>query len=95
MSSYKNDHKLISFFGRVNYDWKERYLFTFSLRHEGSSRFGENHKWGNFPAVSVGWRISDEKFMKGLSWIDDLKIRYDYGVTGNQEIGNYQSLATL
>ena len=94
MSSYKNDHKLISFFGRVNYDWKERYLFTFSLRHEGSSRFGENHKWGNFPAVSVGWRISDEKFMKGLSWIDDLKVRYDYGVTGNQEIGNYQSLAT-
>ena len=94
MSSYKNDHKLISFFGRVNYDWKERYLFTFSLRHEGSSRFGENHKWGNFPAVSVGWRISDEKFMKGFSWIDDLKVRYDYGVTGNQEIGNYQSLAT-
>ena len=94
MSSYKNDHKLISFFGRVNYDWKERYLFTFSLRHEGSSRFGENHKWGNFPAISVGWRISDEKFMKGLSWIDDLKVRYDYGVTGNQEIGNYQSLAT-
>ena len=87
MGSYKNDHKLISFFGRVNYDWKERYLFTFSLRHEGSSRFGENHKWGNFPAVSVGWRISDEKFMKGLSWIDDLKVRYDYGVTGNQEIG--------
>ena len=82
------------FFGRVNYDWKERYLFTFSLRHEGSSRFGENHKWGNFPAVSVGWRISDEKFMKGLSWIDDLKVRYDYGVTGNQEIGNYNSLAT-
>ena len=94
MSSYKNDHKLISFFGRVNYDWKERYLFTFSLRHEGSSRFGENHKWGNFPAISVGWRISDEKFMKGLSWIDDLKVRYDYGVTGNQEIGNYNSLAT-
>ena len=94
MGSYKNDHKLISFFGRVNYDWKERYLFTFSLRHEGSSRFGENHKWGNFPAVSVGWRISDEKFMKGLSWIDDLKVRYDYGVTGNQEIGNYNSLAT-
>ena len=94
MGSYRNDHKLISFFGRVNYDWKERYLLTLSLRHEGYSRFGENHKWGNFPAVSVGWRISDEKFMKEISWIDDLKLRYDYGVTGNQEIGNYQSLAT-
>ena len=94
MGSYKNDHKLISFFGRVNYDWKERYMFSFSLRHEGSSRFGENHKWGNFPAVSFGWRISDEKFMEKLSWIDDLKVRYDYGITGNQEIGNYQSLAT-
>ena len=94
MGSSKSDHKLISFFGRVNYDWKERYMLTFSLRHEGSSRFGKNHKWGNFPAFSLGWRISDEKFMDSISWIDDLKIRYDYGLTGNQEIGNYQSLAT-
>lgn len=94
MESSKSDHKLISFFGRVNYDWKERYMLTFSLRHEGSSRFGKNHKWGNFPAFSLGWRISDEKFMDSISWIDDLKIRYDYGLTGNQEIGNYKSLAT-
>ena len=94
MESSKIDHKLISFFGRVNYDWKERYMLTFSLRHEGSSRFGKNHKWGNFPAFSLGWRISDEKFMDSISWIDDLKIRYDYGLTGNQEIGNYKSLAT-
>ena len=94
MGSSKSDHKLISFFGRVNYDWKERYMLTFSLRHEGSSRFGKNHKWGNFPAFSLGWRISDEKFMDSISWIDDLKIRYDYGLTGNQEIGNYKSLAT-
>lgn len=94
MGSSKSDHKLISFFGRVNYDWKEKYMLSLSLRHEGSSRFGRNHKWGNFPAVSLGWRLSDEKFMKQFSWIDDLKIRYDYGVTGNQEFGNYQSLAT-
>ena len=94
MGSYKNDHKLISFFGRVSYDWKERYMVTFSLRHEGSSRFGANHKWGNFPAVSVGWRISDEPFMQGAGWIDDLKVRYDYGVTGNQDFGNYLSLST-
>ena len=94
MGSYKNDHKLISFFGRISYDWKERYMITFSLRHEGSSRFGANHKWGNFPAVSVGWRISDEPFMSNVSWIDDLKVRYDYGVTGNQDFGNYLSLST-
>ena len=94
MGSSKDDHKLISFFGRVSYDWKERYMVTLSLRHEGSSRFGANHKWGNFPAVSVGWRISDEPFIKNASWINDLKVRYDYGVTGNQDFGNYLSLAT-
>ena len=95
MSSSKSDNKLISFFARVNYDWKERYLLSVSLRHEGSSRFGANHKWGNFPAVSVGWRISDEPFMGFASGIvDDLKLRYDFGVTGNQDIGNYLSLST-
>lgn len=96
MSSSMSDNTLISFFARVNYDWKERYLFTASLRHEGSSRFGANHKWGNFPAVSVGWRISDEPWIKSLrlSWLDDLKLRYDFGVTGNQDIGNYLSLST-
>lgn len=95
MSSSKSDNKLISFFARVNYDWKERYLFTASIRHEGSSRFGVNHKWGNFPAVSAGWRISSEPFMKGTEdWLDDLKFRYDYGVTGNQDFGNYLSLST-
>ncbi len=94
MSSWKSDHKLIGFFGRVNYDWKERYLLSASVRREGSSRFGENYKWGTFPAVSIGWRISDESFMHDLTWLDDLKIRGDYGETGNQEIGNYNSLAT-
>ena len=95
MSSYKEDNTLISFFARINYDWKERYLLSASIRHEGSSRFGKNHKWGNFPAVSVGWRISDEPFFKFASGVvDDLKLRYDFGVTGNQDIGNYLSLAT-
>ncbi len=95
MSSYKDDSRLISFYGRVNYDWKERYLLSLSLRHEGSSKFGVNHKWGNFPAVSVGWRLSDEPFMSGVSsWLNDLKFRYDYGVTGNQDFDSYNSLAT-
>ncbi len=95
MGSNKNDSKLISFFGRVSYDYDGKYLFTASLRHEGSSKFGKNHKWGNFPAVSAGWRISQENFMKDITWIDDLKIRGDFGVTGNQEFASYQSLATM
>lgn len=95
MSSYKNDAKLISFFGRVSYDFEGKYLFTASLRHEGSSKFGANHKWGDFPAVSAGWRISQESFMKDIEWINDLKIRADYGVTGNQDFDSYNSLNTM
>lgn len=95
MGSYKNDAKLIAFFGRVSYDFDGKYLLTASLRHEGSSKFGANHKWGNFPAVSAGWRISEEEFMKGAEWINDLKIRADYGVTVNQDFGSYLSLNTM
>ncbi len=95
MSSYKNDAKLISFFGRVSYDYAGKYLVTASLRHEGSSKFGTDHKWGNFPAVSAGWRISEEEFMSGAEWLNDLKIRADYGVTGNQDFGSYISLNTM
>lgn len=95
MGSYRNDAKLIAFFGRVSYDYNGKYLFTASLRHEGSSKFGAANKWGNFPAVSAGWRISQEKFMKGFSWLNDLKIRADYGVTGNQDFGSYLSLNTM
>lgn len=95
MGSYKNDSKLISFFGRLSYDYDGKYLITASLRHEGSSKFGKNHKWGNFPAVSAGWRISQEEFMKDVEWINDLKIRADYGVTGNQDFGSYLSINTM
>ena len=95
MGSYKNDAKLIAFFGRVSYDYDGRYLLTASLRHEGSSKFGADNKWGNFPAVSAGWRISSEEFMKDIEWIDDLKLRADYGVTGNQDFGSYLSLNTM
>ncbi len=94
MGSYRNDSKLIAFFGRVSYDYKQRYLMTASLRYEGFSKFGANNKWGYFPAVSLGWRISDEPFMDKLKWINDLKIRGDFGITGNQNFGNYNSLAT-
>ena len=86
MGSYKNDSKLIAFFGRISYDYKGKYLMTASLRHEGSSKFGANNKWGNFPAISLGWRISEESFMKGIDWINDLKLRGDFGITGNSRI---------
>lgn len=95
-SSYRNDSKLIAFFGRVSYDWLGKYLFTASLRYEGSSKFGINNKWGCFPAVSAGWRLSQEGFMKGCSgWLDDLKVRADFGVTGNQDFDSYKSLNTM
>lgn len=93
VSSTQNDSRLAAFFGRINYDYDNKYILTASLRHEGSSKFGADHKWGNFPAVSVAWRISDENFMKDkISWLNDLKLRADYGITGNQDFGNYLSL---
>lgn len=95
MNSYKSDAKLIAFFGRVNYDYNGKYLATASLRREGSSKFGANNKWGYFPAFSAGWRISQEPFMKGFSWLDDLKLRADFGVTGNQDFDSYLSLNTM
>ena len=94
MESEKNDSKLISFFGRLSYDYQGKYLATASLRYEGSSRFGINNKWGYFPAFSAGWRISEEDFMQDISWIDELKLRGDYGITGNNGSENYRSLAT-
>ena len=95
MGSYKNDAKLIAFFGRISYDFDGKYMFTASLRHEGSSKFGVDNKWGNFPAVSADWRISQENFMKNIKWVNDLKLRADYGVTGNQDFGSYNSLNTM
>ncbi len=95
MSSYKESNTLIAFFGRVIYNLNDKYLAQVSLRHEGSSRFGANHKWGNFPAVSLGWRMSNEAFLQNVSWLSDLKLRAGFGVTGNQDIGNYRALQLL
>ncbi|WP_223815793.1 SusC/RagA family TonB-linked outer membrane protein [Adhaeribacter rhizoryzae] len=95
LGSFKNDNKLIAFFGRANYSFNNKYLLSLILRREGTSRFGANNKWGNFPAVSVGWNITNEDFMDAVTFIDNLKFRAGYGVTGNQEIGNYNSLVTL
>lgn len=86
---------LASYFGRINYDYDNKYLVTATLRRDGSSRFGENHKWGTFPSASVAWRISQENFMQDAKFINDLKIRAGYGVTGNQNIGNYSFASSL
>ncbi|HAZ03149.1 MAG TPA: TonB-dependent receptor [Marinilabiliales bacterium] len=95
MGSHKESNKLISFFGRVMYNFNERYLAALTLRHEGSSRFGANNKWSWFPSVSLGWRINKEPFMEDVDWVNDLKLRVGYGVTGNQEFENYKSLVLL
>lgn len=75
-------------FGRANYSYKDRYMATVSFRREGSSKFGVNNRWGNFWAVSGGWRLSNEAFMRDVGWISDLKVRLGYGVTGNNGFGN-------
>ncbi|WP_445738387.1 SusC/RagA family TonB-linked outer membrane protein [Mariniflexile sp.] len=84
-SSYKNDRTLVSFLGRINYSFMNRYLLTLSLRRDGSSVFGANHKWGNFPSASVAWQIDQEPFMESQTIFDELKLRGGYGVTGNQQ----------
>lgn len=94
VGSYRNNSKLAAFFGRVNYDFDQKYYVSASLRREGSSKFGYDNKWGNFPAASVGWRITQEAFAQGNPWLNELKLRADYGVTGNQDFGNYLSLDT-
>ncbi len=91
MGSYKEKSRLISFFGRATYNNSDRFLAALSLRREGSSRFGANNKWGWFPSASIGWRMNNEAFMKNIAWLNDLKLRIGYGITGNQDIGNYKS----
>ena len=81
-------YSLVSFFGKVNYTYNDRYLASLTIRHDGSSRFGRNNRYGTFPSVSVGWRISEESFLKGFDWLDNLKLRASWGQTGNQEISN-------
>lgn len=92
MGSYKNDSKLIGFFGRVSYGYADRYNLLVSLRREGSSKFGENNKWGNFPSASLGWTISNEGFMDNVDWVSNLKLRAGFGVTGVIPNDSYISL---
>ena len=90
MGSYKNDSKLVGFFGRISYGYADKYNALVSIRHEGSSKFGANHKWATFPSISLGWNIMNEDFMKGTrSWLDILRLRVGYGVTGITPGDNY------
>ncbi|HXI19639.1 MAG TPA: SusC/RagA family TonB-linked outer membrane protein, partial [Gemmatimonadales bacterium] len=84
-----NDSKLISFFGRANYNINDKYLLAATIRHDGSSRFGPSHAWGTFPSVSAAWRLSEEPFLKSVDWISDLKLRASWARTGNQSFGDY------
>jgi TonB-linked SusC/RagA family outer membrane protein len=86
---------LMSYMGRANYAYGEKYLVTATIRRDGSSRFGDGNKWGIFPSGSVAWRISKENFFHGADFVNDLKLRAGYGVTGNQEIGNYSFASAL
>jgi len=91
--SFKNKSTLLSYLARVNYIINDKYIFTATGRADGSSRFGDNNKWGYFPSGAVAWRVSNENFMKPLTFINDLKVRASYGMTGNQEIGLYNSIS--
>lgn len=86
---------LVSYLGRINYSLMERYLFTFTGRVDGSSRFGKGNQYGFFPSGAIAWRMIEENFIQNLDVFDDLKLRASYGLTGNQEIGQYNSLATM
>ena len=94
VNTFKVTNTLISFYGRANYNYDDRFLLTATLRRDGSSRFGSGNKWGMFPSGSAAWRISREKFFH-VKPVSDLKLRVSYGVTGNQEIGNLASQQTL
>lgn len=94
-NSRETKNVLLSYFGRAQYDFDSRYLLSASIRRDGSSKFGANTKWGVFPAVSVGWRLSEEAFLKNISQLSELKLRASYGVTGNNGAGDYASIELL
>ncbi len=89
-----DEWSLFSYFGRINYSFKDKYLVEVVTRRDASSRFSEANRWGTFPAFSLGWRISDEAFMKNNTWISDLKLRAGWGMNGNDNVGNYNAYTT-
>lgn len=94
-NSTQSEWTLISYLARLNYNYKNKYYLTASIRADGSSRFGQDKKYGYFPSAALAWRISDENFLKDVGFLNDLKIRTSYGETGNNNIGNYAHIATI
>ncbi|WP_316812622.1 TonB-dependent receptor [Pedobacter heparinus] len=94
-SSNATAYSLLSTIGRLNYSYKGKYLLQGAIRNDGSSRFGNNRKYGYFPSVSAGWILSDEAFMQKFKFVDFLKLRASYGITGNNNLGNFQALSTI
>lgn len=92
IGSYKSSSRLISFFARGIYNWDSKYFLTATIRRDGSSKFGINNEWGWFPSVSAMWNITNEAFMNEVNLINNLRLRFGYGLTGNQEIGNYNDI---
>ncbi len=95
VGSDEESWSLLAYFVRANYSFKDKYLLSATFRREGSSRFGKNNLWGNFPAFSAGWRLSEESFITDINWISDLKLRASYGVTGNNNINEYQNSSNM
>ncbi|MCL4638637.1 MAG: TonB-dependent receptor [Olivibacter sp.] len=91
----KSDWSLISYLARANYAYLDKYLVTATVRSDGSSRFGSNNRWGVFPSLALGWRISNENFLKDVPWLNELKVRASYGFTGNFNIGNYSYMSNI
>lgn len=91
----KSEWSMLSMISRVNYSYDGKYLLTATLRRDGSSRFGANHRWGTFPSFSVGYNISEESFIKSVQKISNLKVRFSYGISGNNQIGNYATIGLL
>lgn len=85
-SDYESEYTLVSFYGRLNYTLKDRYMLTFTMRGDGSSRFSSDNRWGAFPSVAAAWRMNEENFMKGFTKLSNLKFRFGYGITGQQDI---------
>ena len=94
-TSFYYGDALVSVLGRINYDYLGKYLASVSFRTDGSSKFAQGHKWGSFPGASVGWRVSEESFMKPLEWLSNFKLRASYGVTGNNSIPQYAYMNTV
>ncbi|WEK36009.1 MAG: TonB-dependent receptor [Candidatus Pseudobacter hemicellulosilyticus] len=95
VNSAESSWSAVAWFGRLIYSFQDKYLLTGTFRREGNSRFGADNKYGNFPAVSAGWRVSQEKFLSGISWLHELKLRGSWGITGNSNIGSYPGSAYM